>query len=151
MEHQLPQGQTSAVVPAEESQDLQSSGAPESPGTAAAGSPDRREEQEAINGEGTMPWPCSHTVLHQTSQSAVGLQQPMEHLECQRGGQSRTCQRCSEGESSREPGRVNLHDCISPFSSSKAVFQGLTFPVLRGGQDKSSAKKAAVLAGQREN
>lgn len=45
----------------------------------------------------------------------------------------------------REAARVKLHDRIRSFSSSKAVFQGLTFPFLRGGQDKSSAKKAAVL------
>lgn len=147
MEHQLPQGQTSAVIPAQESQDVQSSGAPESPATRAAVSPGRREEQEATNEEGTMPWPCSHTALHQTSQSAVGLQQAHGTSGSVRaGGQSRTCQRCSE---QQRPGRVNLHDYSSILLPQ--VFQGLTFPVLRGGQDKSSAKKAAVLADQRQN
>lgn len=105
--------------------------------------------------KGQCPAPCSHTVPYQTLKQLLSMGSHRA-----RGTSGRVLRQGDRAEHHtgevvrgqhparkmrREAGRVKLHDCIRSFSSSKAVFQGLTFPILRGGQDKSSAKKAAVL------
>lgn len=105
--------------------------------------------------KGRCPAPCSHTAPYHTLKQRLSVELHRAH-----GTSGRVLKQGDRAEHHtgevvrgqhparkvrREAARVKLWDCVRSFSSSKAVFQGLTFSILRGGQDKSSAKKAAVL------